>query len=573
MHHPVGLMLGQPRLRLIHRECVDCAQADSFETYHNLVPPQGQYAFDLMVEVGLARLRDQRQDGEIQRIVQERWGLSLPASSIGLIVHSFLDGLAALHQAYGPTLRQWLAVHGGYALHVDGTCEPDTDVLFMAHAQPQGWTLEVGKMVSENASDISQLMRRCVEHFGPPHAVVRDLSPNIEKAKREALPNVPDRICHYHFLENVGEKLCEQPHAKLGNALRRLKVRPALTSLRKELVRWNNPTTALSRSEIEQLLLHPEEIAKFDPPALRRVVAYVLLRWLDDYTADLRGEYFPFDLANLAFYRRGLQLGQLVGELVAQPDFPRQQLSILTTMARHLAVLGDDVEIVAAAQRLEKAAALFQELRDVLRLSSHPRNRLLRGHAPAEVAASRESAEQLQQHLTAWRDRLAERQQRERDEHQRADQATVLKYLEKYEHQLVGHVIERPGHEPFIVCRTNNPAEHRFQVTKRGIRRKVGSKKLTRQIQAMRPETLLVWNLTDPQYVQLVLDGNLANLPAAIAAHWQAAQVIRQQRQTPPAEYPIPTTKKQIRDPSLLKTIKTITTTLIASMKKPAHAA
>jgi len=70
----------------------------------------------------------------------------------------------------------------------------------------------------------------------------------------------------------------------------------------------------------EQLLLHPEEIAKFDPVALRRVVAYVLLRWLDDYTADLRGEYFPFDLANLAFYRRGIQLGQLVGELVASVE-------------------------------------------------------------------------------------------------------------------------------------------------------------------------------------------------------------------------------------------------------------
>jgi hypothetical protein len=567
-------MLGQPRLRLIHRQCVDCGEADSFEAYHKLVPPQGQYAFDLIAEVGLARLRDQRQDGEIQRFVQERWELSLPASSIGLIVHSFLDGVSALHQAHGPALRQWLEAQGGYALHVDGTCEPDTDVLFLATAQPQGWTLEVGKMGSENASDISQLMRRCAEHFGPPHAVVRDLSKNIEKAKHEALPNVPDLICHYHFQENVGEKLCEEPHAKLGNALRRLKVRPALTSLRKELVRWNNKTTALSRSEIEQLLLHPEEIAKFDPVALRRVVAYVLLRWLDDYTADLRGEYFPFDLPNLAFYRRGIQLGQLVGELVAHPDFPGQRLSTLETMARHLAFLRDDADIVAAAQRLEKAAALFQELRDVLRLSNHPRNRLLRGHASSEVAASQESAEQLQQHLTAWRDRLARRHQGERDEHKRADRATVLKYLEKYEHQLVGHVIEREGQEPFIVCRTNNPAEHRFQVTKRGIRRKVGSKKLTRQIQAMRAEALLVWNLTDQKYVELVLDGNLAHLPAAIATHWPAAQVIRQQRQTPPpTEYPIPTTKKQIRDPSLLKTIKTIANNLINLMKDLAHAA
>jgi hypothetical protein len=88
-------MLGQPRLRLIHRQCVDCGEADSFEAYHKLVPPQGQYAFDLIAEVGLARLRDQRQDGEIQRFVQERRELSLPASSIGLIVHSFLDGVSA----------------------------------------------------------------------------------------------------------------------------------------------------------------------------------------------------------------------------------------------------------------------------------------------------------------------------------------------------------------------------------------------------------------------------------------------------------------------------------------------
>ena len=43
---------------------------------------------------------------------------------------------------------------------------PIPDVLFMAHAQPQGWTLEVGKMGSENASDISQLMRfRCAGAF------------------------------------------------------------------------------------------------------------------------------------------------------------------------------------------------------------------------------------------------------------------------------------------------------------------------------------------------------------------------------------------------------------------------
>ena len=55
------------------------------------------------------------------------------------------------------------------------------------------------------------------------------------------------------------------------------------------------------------------------------------------HTADLRGEYFPFDLPNLGVLPpRHPALGQLVGELVAHLDFPGQRLSTLETMARHL---------------------------------------------------------------------------------------------------------------------------------------------------------------------------------------------------------------------------------------------
>lgn len=570
-HHPVGLMLGQPEVRLIHQQCTVCGQADSLQVYHQQVPPGGNYAYDLIVEVGLSRFRDQRQDAEIQSDLAQRWGLSLPVSSIGWLAHSFLDGLAAVHQTYAPTLRERMTQDGGYAMHVDGTCEPETDVLFVAMSEPRGWTLEVAKMTTENAAEISKLMSRCVERFGDPLAVVRDLSTNIEKAKREAIPQARDLICHYHFLENVGEKLCEKPHVKLTSALRRLKVRPALTSLRKDLVRWSRKGERLSRTQIDHLLAHPQEIANLDAVALRRFVAYLLLRWLDDYTADLQGEYFPFDLPNLAFYRRGLQLDQMVGELVASPEFPRRELSTLNTMARHLASLREDAEVVAAAARLEKAAALFKELRQVLRLSTQPGKRLLRGRGPSE---SREIAENMKQRLEQWRDRLQKRHNRERDEHKRADQAAVLKYLQKYQHQLVGHVIELEGRqEPFVVARTNNPVEHRFGSTKRGVRRKVGAKKLTRQVQAMRAETLLVCNLADREYVNLVFGGSLRNLTPMIAKHWHLAQAIRKQRLMPTTDHPMPTTKKQLRNPQLLENLKQTVTKIAEMVTRLARAA
>ncbi len=564
-------MLGCPEVRLIHQQCTRCGQADSREVYDQEVPPRGNYAYDLMVEVGLARFRSHRQDREIQSDLQTRWGLSLPASSIGLLADSFLDGLAAVHQAGAPALRRRLDDDGGYVMHVDGTCEAETDVLFTALAEPRGWLLEAAKMTSENVADISKLMVCCVERFGGPLAVVRDLSPNIAKAKREAIPDARDLICHYHFLETVGNKLCQKPHAKLTAAVRRLKICPALRWVRKELVRWSRKGERLSTNQIEHLLSHPDEIVGLDSVALRRFVAYLGLRWLDDYKADLHGEYFPFDLPQLAFYRRSVQLGEMLSELVASPEFPQRELSTLNTIARHLRLLRDDVEVVAAAARLEKAAAMFEGLRKALRLSSRPGQTLIRGRGPSEGP---KVAEMMQKRLNDWRDRLNKQHDQERDEEKRADQLTVLNYLEKYEQQLVGHVIElEGGRKPLVVCRTNNPAEHRFGSMKQGVRRKVGVKKLTRQIQAMRPEACLVWNLANREYVNLVLDGSLSNLPALIAKHWDLARAVRKERLQPATDHPMPTTKRQLRHPQLLENVQQTIAKIVETTAKRTHAA
>ena len=54
-HYPLGLLLGRPRVRLIHKACAACRQADALEAYYQYVPPGGNYAYDLIVDVGLAR--------------------------------------------------------------------------------------------------------------------------------------------------------------------------------------------------------------------------------------------------------------------------------------------------------------------------------------------------------------------------------------------------------------------------------------------------------------------------------------------------------------------------------------
>jgi hypothetical protein len=84
------------------------------------------------------------------------------------------------------------------------------------------------------------------------------------------------------------------------------------------------------------------------------------------------------------------------------------------------------------------------------------------------------------------------------------------------------------------------------------LRRKLGTKKLTRSIQAMRPEELLVANLDDPVYLEILCGGNLEDLPAAFVEHWEAAQAIRAERRQRTTTHPLPIRKKTIRTKAFL---------------------
>ena len=221
----------------------------------------------------------------------------------------------------------------------------------------------------------------------------------------------------------------------------------------------------------------------------------------------------------------------------------------------------EDRELVANAERLEKAASLFDELRDVLRLSSNGRRPFLHH---CSVADGPILAEQREEHLLEWIDQLHHRQASEDNTDRAADIATVLDYLQKYYCKLVGHVIVlNDRSEPFVVQRTNNLSEHRFGRTKQGLRRKLGTKSLARYVQAMRPEELLVDNLNDPDYLQIVCGGSLENLANEFAQNWQEGQRIRTQRKAKTTNHPIPTRKKCLREEGFLSRLKEAVTFLI----------
>ncbi len=78
--------------------------------------------------------------------------------------------------------------------------------------------------------------------------------------------------------------------------------------------------------------------------------------------------------------------------------------------------------------------------------------------------------------------------------------------------------------------RTNNILERFFRDLKRGYRKKTGSKSLGRTLKAMLADTPLVKNLSNPEYMQVLLDGKdtLELSFAIIVIIWREHKKIRQ---------------------------------------------
>jgi hypothetical protein len=136
----------------------------------------------------------------------------------------FLFYLGALHAQGAPELRAYLQQRGDYAWLIDGTLEPGTAVFFGGLEIPEQMLLACAKIPTENAAEVAECLRQARQGFGGPASVGRDLSGVLEAACRQALPEVPQKVCHAHLARDVGEDLYREPQAALSRRLQTLKL-------------------------------------------------------------------------------------------------------------------------------------------------------------------------------------------------------------------------------------------------------------------------------------------------------------------------------------------------------------
>ena len=117
----------------------------------------------------------------------------------------FIVYLALAQQRRAPELTADMQSRGGYVCHLDATCEGRDPFLMSSIDSLSEIVLGNVKLPAEDEKHIVPFLERIKQGFGVPLALVHDMGKGILKAVAEVFPGVPDFICHFHFLRDIGK--------------------------------------------------------------------------------------------------------------------------------------------------------------------------------------------------------------------------------------------------------------------------------------------------------------------------------------------------------------------------------
>jgi hypothetical protein len=421
-------------------------------------------------------------------------------------------------------LKAALASDGGWPMHVDATGEDGRGTLLLVMAGWRHWVLGAWKISTERAALILPCLRETVRTFGAPCAAMRDLgramTPAIDDLVSELALSIPVLACHQHFLADVGKDLLEASHAQLRGLFRSTKVRPKLRALVRDLGRKLGSSIADARTAVCQWQSMTR--AGYGIPSGDDGLAIVraLAQWTLDYKAEASGLDYPFDRPYLDLYERCLTTLRATDAFLRNPPEDKQVKGALERLRRYLAPVDCEVPFRQITARLRRRAALFDELRGVLRLATTPQE----DETEYDLQRMQEKLNELVASLKKRRPARGPA----RDIRQAID--IILKHIDSHGANLWGHAIRLPQSAGGVrlIARTNFLAENFFGQLKHDERRRSGRKNLTKDLEHLPAEAALVYNLEHADYVALMC-GSLDRLPEAFAHldHDQREQYLR----------------------------------------------
>lgn len=471
--------------------CSPCHKTYDSEELQTIVAPNGKFAFDVMVYVGEALFLRCRNGKEIQRELSIK-NIVISQREIGYLGQRFIVYLALVHEQSHAKLKQFMDARGGYILHLDGTCEGDSPHLMTSMDELSKIVLSNIKIPTENACQLIPFLRRIKQAYGDPIALVHDMGVAILNAVKEVFPGIPDYICHFHFLKDIGKDLFGHDYHTIRRHLKTHRIRGHLRKIAKGLKKAidSHPDLlqCLHRYLESKTLLEPQ--SSLTP----RVTAYLMISWILEARNESHGFGFPFDRPHFDFYLR-LQEAYPVLQGLKQKVAADAALLPLAPISKTLA----DKALASTVLRMQEKVVIFDQLRAAMRIAQPDSQAGLNDEGDANIKT-------IQARVTAFR----------HSKEIKALSATTVAYrkmikqIDKYWDKLFAdpiQIVTQTGTVTIQPQRTNNLLEQFFRYLKRQGRKRSGNHALTKTLTTMLAQTPLVKNLDNPQYMEIILNG------------------------------------------------------------------
>lgn len=449
-----------------------------------LSPYRCTFGYDVLVYVGRALFVEGCNERQIIAALAQK-NVSISAREISFLGKKFIIYLALAHRQSRQRLKQAMALRGGYILHLDGTCEADSPHLFTGIDGIAQIILDNIKLPSEKAALIIPFLRRIKRQYGNPIAFVHDMGNGIMSAIGVVFEGVPDFICHFHFLRDIGKDLFEKEYSQIRNRLKKHKIRSVLRQRIKvldKLIDGDERTVNRLAADIDRGSIDPSALPKM--PVLG---AYALIHWCFD-TSMLQGYGFPFDRPHLTFYQRLKVLNGLINkQLIGSKE--------LTRLWRPLTRIVEDPQLSKAAVRMQKKVETFEKLREALSIA------LPQGKRGLNDDGQDADIKSIEEKVKLFRSQMIP----DTEAYQK-----MTAQIDKYWNKLFADpiTVDTPtGQVTIQPQRTNNLLERFFRDFKRINRKRCGTISVNKTLRTILADTPLVKNLDNPEYLEIILDG------------------------------------------------------------------
>jgi len=488
-------------------ECAVCSNTFHSETLLRLVASRCNVAYDVLVFVGQALFRRHRNLREVRAELIAR-NIRLSISEIEYLGRKFITYLALAHRQAMPRIRQAMELSGGYVLHLDATHEGEAPALMTGMDGLSKFVLANVKLPSENSDRIVPFLQRLKSDYGTPRACVHDMGIGILKAVAQVFPDVPDFICHFHFLRDIGKDFLEPAYSELRKHLRSHSTSSRLHALARDM----RQCLAEQRSKCVMLAKAIKDATALADTSLMPIAStYSLTRWALHGKHSGDGYGFPFDRPLLGFAERLLELYTRLPQLLALllTDEESYDSQAVWKLAREVSYVANDSALCQAVEELRWRSQVFDRLRAAMRIAPLDSGNGLNDESTEEdISTIRQGVEKFRQEL-------------EKDPKLAADPLArkMAEQIDKYKEKLFADPIKvDTPNGPITIYpqRTNNILEKFFRGERQAYRRKTGNDSMCRTLQAMLADTPLVRNLDNTNYMKILLDGK-ANLEELFA--------------------------------------------------------